>query len=506
MLLKKVENKAVFLKKKEKEKRNKEEKKLVVLDSSSEEDSFTESESKSEKTPPAKRTRQKIVPTDSETTSEFESSPTDSESTKKKKKLKKQGQRKENNHRRVSTAKRRRETLQLLTEKRRNDGAQKINVAPDRFDSTEEKYRQNSGKSFWKKENPSKTEFTNSSSTTPDPELQIIEVREETRLNLWILSLPSSLKEELIKDAFIYVPSESITQEASVNDSPLESQQQPCKEAPAGQSEQEAPVDVCPPKPEKQAGEKSSPTRTEPEPLLNVRRRQLEILADAVIDAGVAVALKCADAISAEPSFTAAEGYKTPEKEKEITEEMKEKCLCWETMARITLIQRPTRPAGWMSINMPTTTVFLNKRKLASHPFLFVPICNGGHWWLWIADVQKKAFYVLDPVNKKKDEIPDLRIKLHIFVGLSHMRVYAGVEPLMEDGKGEEVEYIRLNVNVQEEIDSFRLKYGPNILLHKLDKIRDQVIRASEAIRLPKPSSTLSSPYCKFTSRDIYSK
>ncbi|RYQ96020.1 hypothetical protein Ahy_B08g091468 [Arachis hypogaea] len=40
---------------------------------------------------------------------------------------------------------------------------------------------------------------------------------------------------------------------------------------------------------------------------------------------------------------------------------------------------------------------FLDKRKLASHSFteifypfsklwLFAPVCNGGHWWLWIAD------------------------------------------------------------------------------------------------------------------------
>ncbi|RYR26458.1 hypothetical protein Ahy_B02g060697 [Arachis hypogaea] len=58
----------------------------------------------------------------------------------------------------------------------------------------------------------------------------------------------------------------------------------------------------------------------------------------------------------------------------------------------------------------------------------------------------------------------------------------------------------------QEGIDAFRLEYGPNILLHKLNKIRDQVIRASEAIRLPKPSTALSNPYCKFTSGDIYSK
>ncbi|RYR49049.1 hypothetical protein Ahy_A07g035333 [Arachis hypogaea] len=50
---------------------------------------------------------------------------------------------------------------------------------------------------------------------------------------------------------------------------------------------------------------------------------------------------------------------------------------------------------------------FLDKRKLATHPFIFVPISNGAHWWLWIADVNKKKFYVLDPINKKPEEIPD---------------------------------------------------------------------------------------------------
>ncbi|RYR04063.1 hypothetical protein Ahy_B06g083602 [Arachis hypogaea] len=181
---------------------------------------------------------------------------------------------------------------------------------------------------------------------------------------------------------------------------------------------------------------------------------------------------------------------------------------------------------------------YLDKRKLASHPFLFVPICNGGHWWLWIADVKKKAFDVLDPINKMKDEIPDLRIKLNKFVGfiVSQMRVYAGTEPLIEDGDGVEAEYIRLSGQqtnydcgiyimkwletndpqkikkgkryqyknwTQEEIDAFRCEYGPNILFHKMNKIRDQVIRASESIRLSKPSATLSSPFCKFTSGDI---
>ncbi|RYR40103.1 hypothetical protein Ahy_A09g045779 [Arachis hypogaea] len=91
---------------------------------------------------------------------------------------------------------------------------------------------------------------------------------------------------------------------------------------------------------------------------------------------------------------------------------------------------------------------FLDKRKLASHPFLFVPICNGAHWWLWIANVNKKKLYVLDPINKLPENIPDSRKKLNKFVVnliISQMRVYAGAEPLMEDGLGEEVEYIQLN-------------------------------------------------------------
>ncbi|KAL4293591.1 hypothetical protein AHAS_Ahas18G0143400 [Arachis hypogaea] len=59
---------------------------------------------------------------------------------------------------------------------------------------------------------------------------------------------------------------------------------------------------------------------------------------------------------------------------------------------------------------------------------------------------------------------------------------------------------------MQEEIDGFRHKYGPHILLHEMNKIRDQVIRASEAIRLPKPSTALSSLYCEFSSADLESK
>ncbi|RYR62484.1 hypothetical protein Ahy_A04g020122 [Arachis hypogaea] len=103
------------------------------------------------------------------------------------------------------------------------------------------------------------------------------------------------------------------------------------------------------------------------------------------------------------------------------------------TMARNTLIQRPTRPNGSISIDIPSTAVFLTKENLHC--------IHLGHWWLWIVDVLKKAFYVLDPVNKKKKEIPDLKIKLNKFVVRTNGLPDKGLrweKPLMEDGEGEE--------------------------------------------------------------------
>ncbi|KAL4374002.1 hypothetical protein AHAS_Ahas05G0138200, partial [Arachis hypogaea] len=59
---------------------------------------------------------------------------------------------------------------------------------------------------------------------------------------------------------------------------------------------------------------------------------------------------------------------------------------------------------------------FLDKRKHASHPFLFVAICNRAHWWLRITYVNKKKFYVLDLINKPKKYIPESRVMLNKFV------------------------------------------------------------------------------------------
>ncbi|KAL4398705.1 hypothetical protein AHAS_Ahas01G0318600 [Arachis hypogaea] len=135
---------------------------------------------------------------------------------------------------------------------------------------------------------------------------------------------------------------------------------------------------------------------------------------------------------------------------------------------------------------------FLDKRNLALQAF-----------WLWIVDVQKKAFYVLDLVNKKKDEIPYLKIKLNKFVNMNIVWFIVVAE--LHSFHPYVFTWVLLHTQ-NEEIDAFLLEYGPNIMLHKQNKIRDQVIQTSKEIRLPKPSATLSSPYCKFTSGDIDSK
>ncbi|QHO22377.1 uncharacterized protein DS421_12g354730 [Arachis hypogaea] len=350
------------------------------------------------------------------------------------------------------------------------------------------------------------------------------------------LSLPSSLKEELMKDDLSM------------------SLRKPCKKAPTQQLEQQ-----------KQATEESSPRNTEPEPPMNVPPKEqqqpcqeatvarqleeepwdkspnistnspsqiivtqpthpseptvleLEILEEAVVDARVTVALKFAEATTADPTVIAAETKDSSNeydaifvlKHEANYEGIRQHFISLMPKEQVESTMFMLENYGMDYTNPNTKKAyrfdidqyahhcrFLDKRKFALHPFLFVPICNRGHWWLWIAYVKKKAFYVLDPVNKKKKGIPESRVKLNKFI----MRVYAGPEPLMEDREGEEAEYIVLNGQrtdydcgiyimkwlktidprniksgkryrykawTQKEIDGFRHEYGPNLLMHE---------------------------------------
>ncbi|QHN84566.1 uncharacterized protein DS421_16g529730 [Arachis hypogaea] len=227
-----------------------------------------------------------------------------------------------------------------------------------------------------------------------------------------------------------------------------------------------------------------SPSASQPSQPSQLSVSQLEIMEEAVVDARVIAALNFAEATTSEPTLPASEVvciYSMILNEIKVRRYQELIYIVPLDIVNFMLethgesyVDKSTNKAYRFDIEQYAHhRQFLDKRKLASHPFLFVPICNGAHLWLWIVDVNKKKFYVLDPINKLPENIPNSRKTPNKFVG---------------------------------EIDSFRYQYGPHILLYEMNKIRDQVIWESEAIILPKPSAALSSPYCKFTSGDLDSK
>ncbi|RYQ95141.1 hypothetical protein Ahy_B08g090193 [Arachis hypogaea] len=179
----------------------------------------------------------------------------------------------------------------------------------------------------------------------------------------------------------------------------------------------------------------------------------------------------------------------------------------------------------------PSFIPFIDAKKLTSHRYIFAPVCYSGHWWLWVIDTKKRRYYILDPLHKKAPT--EERKQGYV---ISRMRAYAGVEPLK---KKEELEinptYVKISgqkssydcaiyvmkwleliepENIkrgkyewdnwpQEEVDHYRVEYASRILFSELNKERDQAIRASNAIRLSKPSSILLSPFCQIKSTDV---
>ncbi|RYQ82106.1 hypothetical protein Ahy_B10g100694 [Arachis hypogaea] len=167
---------------------------------------------------------------------------------------------------------------------------------------------------------------------------------------------------------------------------------------------------------------------------------------------------------------------------------------------------------------------FLDLKKLASHPYIFVPICYAEHWWLWVADVRKKKFCILNPYHKTCPSKPRMKLNkfvvicdpLGVFRGyvISRMRVYAGETPLKKDDHEIEPPYINIagqktqyksyrHTSTLSEVDHFRVDYASRILFHEMNQDRDIAIKESEAIRLSKPSTVLLSPYCQIDSDDI---
>ncbi|KAL4276759.1 hypothetical protein AHAS_Ahas20G0239300 [Arachis hypogaea] len=171
---------------------------------------------------------------------------------------------------------------------------------------------------------------------------------------------------------------------------------------------------------------------------------------------------------------------------------------------------------------------FLDLKKLASHRYIFAPVCHSQHWWLWLADTRKRKFYIVDPYHTKSPF--DERTALNTFV-------YMLGGPLKTRDKDKEIVPPYLHISgqktsydcaiyvmkwleifqpanikrkkyewdnwTQDEVDHFRVEYASRILFHEMNQDKAEAIRGSNAIRLSKPSSLLLSPYCQINSKDI---
>ncbi|KAL4299212.1 hypothetical protein AHAS_Ahas17G0078300 [Arachis hypogaea] len=169
---------------------------------------------------------------------------------------------------------------------------------------------------------------------------------------------------------------------------------------------------------------------------------------------------------------------------------------------------------------------------------IFAPVYYSGHWWLWVIDTRKRRFHILDLLHKKaaSDERKQLN-KFTVRYVISRMRAYASGEPLKKDEKEKEIKASYVNISgqkssydcaiyvmkwleliepenikkgkyewddwKQDEVDYYRVEYASWILFSEMNKERDQAIRASNAIRLSKPSSVLLSPFCQINSTGI---
>ncbi|RYR68622.1 hypothetical protein Ahy_A03g015092 [Arachis hypogaea] len=185
----------------------------------------------------------------------------------------------------------------------------------------------------------------------------------------------------------------------------------------------------------------------------------------------------------------------------------------------------------------PSFIPFIDAKKITSHPYIFAPVCYADHWWLWVIDTRKRRFHILDPLHKKAPSEERKQLNKFTEYVISKMRAYVGGEPLKKGEKEKEIKasYVKISgqkstydcaiyvmkwleliepENIkkgkyewdnwkQDEVDHYRVEYASWILFSEMSKERDEAIRASNAIRLSKPSSVLLSPFCQINSTDI---
>ncbi|KAL4374707.1 hypothetical protein AHAS_Ahas05G0208700 [Arachis hypogaea] len=142
----------------------------------------------------------------------------------------------------------------------------------------------------------------------------------------------------------------------------------------------------------------------------------------------------------------------------------------------------------------PMFIPFLDLKKLASHHYIFAPVCHSDHWWLWIADTRKKKFYIVDPVHNKSPT--EERTVLNTFVDKDRKIVapylHISGQKTSYDCAIYVMKWLEIfeSTNIkrqkyewdnwsQDEVDHFRVEYASRILFHDLNIDKHEAIRGN---------------------------
>ncbi|QHO08175.1 uncharacterized protein DS421_14g470260 [Arachis hypogaea] len=140
----------------------------------------------------------------------------------------------------------------------------------------------------------------------------------------------------------------------------------------------------------------------------------------------------------------------------------------------------------------PMFIPFIDGKKLASHQYGYV-----------ISRI--RAYAGGAPLKKKENELEIKATYVKISGQKSSYDCAIYVMKWLELIEPENIKRVKYEWDnwPQDEVDHYRVEYASRILFSEMNKERDQAIRASNAIRLSKPSSVLLSPFCQINSTDI---
>ncbi|MED6144566.1 hypothetical protein PIB30_016838 [Stylosanthes scabra] len=122
-------------------------------------------------------------------------------------------------------------------------------------------------------------------------------------------------------------------------------------------------------------------------------------------------------------------------------------------------------------INHQECMVYLDKDKLFMHRFLFAPVLNSEHWWLYVLDVEQKNFFVIDYKNIESPS-PE-RTTMNQF---AHA------------------------------LEEFRKKIVAKLMLSEENAKRVDIIREVNEMRNIKHDAVLRSPFVQISSADLDSR